>query len=184
MPKRAAMIIELGCGNNPITKETPDVQCKDISFCMDAMQETSADVIGITTHLPFKDNSVDGYVSQHVIEHHSHNFDVEYTPSGTLLKFLKEVYRTLKPGGFYETISPNLAYICSKYMESGINNARESMNLIRFLYGGQKNEYDFHYIGLDFNLIRVWCSYAGFDMEKVELLHDFYWFGLHVKMVK
>lgn len=50
--------------------------------------------------------------------------------------------------------------------------------------GGQRDQWDYHYCALDFNLLSMWGMKAGFRQQNIRLLHPFDWFGLHVEMVK
>lgn len=178
------MILEIGCGNNPITENTPDVVEKCINYRMDAVTYPCVDIVGLTTSLPFSNNSLGGIVCQHVLEHHSHCSFGDNATYGTLLKFLCEVYRVLVPGGFIESICPNFAYIAGRYVQEGMHNVNVSTQLMQWAMGGQRDKWDYHSVLLDFNILREWATKAGFKYGNVDLLHPFDWFGLHVKLVK
>ena len=134
--------------------------------------------------LPFSDGSVDGIVCQHVIEHHNHQSFGDNPTYGTLLTFLGEVRRVLRTGGYFESICPNFAYIAKAYVSGGFRSHTDSITLMHWAMGGQRDEWDHHGVLLDFNLLRHWAEMAGFKRENVDLLHPFDWFGLHVKLVK
>lgn len=178
------MIVEIGCGENPITEDTPDVKHRRVDYRMDAVGLSPVDVVALTFDLPFRDNSLVGVVCQHVIEHHSHRSMGEGGDGGTLLRFLQEIRRVLKPGGFFESISPNLAYIAEQYVRAGWTDPAYALQLVQWLMGGQRNEYDYHYVALDHNILRTWAVTAGFAADNVKLLHPFNWFGLHVELIK
>ena len=174
------MTIELGCGDNAITGSTPDILTKEIDFRVD-VGRLANNLVGNVRLLPFLDNSVDAYVSQHLIEHLDHKVRAEVKDEATIVVHLKEVYRSLKEGGHYETMCPNLAYLAYSYVQSQGQNA---WDIMQGAMGGQKNEWDYHYIILDFNILRTFATQAGFKAQNVTLLHPFDWFGLHVKMEK
>lgn len=178
------MIVELGCGENPITEGTPDVENRSVDFRMDAVRLSPVNVVGVTTALPFRGNSIDGIVCQHVSEHHSHRSFGDNADGGTFLEFLREVHRVLKPGGFFESICPNLAFIAKQYVANGISNPAYALQLMQWLMGGQRDQWDYHYIALDANLFAMWAVQAGFKAENIHLLHPFDWFGLHLEIIK
>jgi predicted SAM-dependent methyltransferase len=187
------MVIEIGCGEEPINENTPHLVNTKIDLRVDAACCAYVNTRALSTQLPFVDNSVDGFVSQHLIEHHTHS-DVTYAlfegesakaPEGTnvsLLEHLREIKRALKVGGFYETICPNLAFIAEQYVTKGSTDPRYALQLIQWAMGGQRNAWDYHYILLDFNILSYWATMAGFG--SIQLVHPFNWFGLHTIMVK
>lgn len=59
--------------------------------------------------LPFPDNSIDYAYSSHLLEHLS-------PPEAE--KLLKEIYRTLNPGGILRLVVPDLEKICREYLRS------------------------------------------------------------------
>ena len=179
------MVLEIGCGENPITEETPDVLHNKVNIRLDAVRLSPVDVVGVTVALPFRSDSLDGIVCQHVIEHHSHRSFGGDADGGTLLEFLCEVHRVLKPGGFFESICPNLAFIAKGYVQRGSTDPTYATQLMQWLMGGQRDQWDFHYVALDANILAMWAAKAGFNIENnFRLLHPFDWFGLHIEMIK
>lgn len=181
------MNIELGCGNNPIKRNTPDVKQRKIDYRIDVLYSVCGnlhvDIVSNVSYLPLLNNSVDCFVSQHIIEHFDHKARDTYRPSG-LLCFIREIYRSLKPGGHYETMSPNFAFIAREYCTRGYVDPQYAYTLMQWAMGGQSNEWDYHYVLLDFNILKMFATQAGFKPEKITLLHPIDWFGLHVKMEK
>lgn len=178
------MVLEIGCGENPITEDTPDVLHREVDIRLDAVRLSPVDVVGLTTALPFRDDSLDGIVCQHVLEHHSHRSFGERPDGGTLLQFLLEVHRVLRPGGFFESICPNLAFIAKEYCRVGSTDPDYCLQLVQWLMGGQRDQWDYHSVALDFNLVRRWGIDAGFKLKNMRLLHPFDWFGLHIEFIK
>lgn len=175
------MIVEIGCGDNPITKDTPDICTKHVDYRLDIVRYDSVNVCGDTSKLPFVNDSIDAIVCQHVIEHNTHCSFGENPSYGTLLQFLKEVCRVLRKDGFIESICPNFAYIAKSYIQNW-NNLEYKMQLMAWAMGGQRDEFDHHGVLLDAQILWFYAEKAGFS--RIELLHDFDWFGLHVKIIK
>ena len=87
-------ILELGGGAHPLVR--PNV---DVRFCEDAQGRRTVDVVAdFEKPLPLEDQEYDGVFSQYCIEH--------ITWRNTQ-KFVKEIYRILKPGGKAVIITAN-----------------------------------------------------------------------------
>lgn len=183
------MNIEIGPGSNPVNENTPHISNRKIHFTIDISKHSLPSMVGKSTYLPFKTESIDVFVSQHLVEHHSHKTfdrskdDPEY--GGDVVKHLREIHRCLKHRGHYECMMPNLAFIAQAYVSmlvSGRYNFEQALQFMSWISGGQRNEYDYHYVCMDFGILSHFANLAGF--KKCELLHDFSFFGLHVKMTK
>jgi predicted SAM-dependent methyltransferase len=175
------MVLEIGCGNNPITESTPDIQTKLVDYRMDVVRHDPVNVLGNTIQLPFVSGSFDAIVCQHVLEHHTHCSFGENPTYGTLLVFLKEIHRVLGEDGYFESICPNFAFIAIRYIES-YKNVEAKMELMAWAMGGQRDEWDHHGVLLDAQILWKYAQMAGFS--DMELLHPFDWFGLHIKLLK
>lgn len=175
-------ILEVGCGDNPIKEDTPDILTKLVDYRLDVSAFPCVTLRGNTVHLPFRDNSIGAIVCQHVIEHHTH-CSFGHEPSyGTLLQFLSECFRVLKPGGYFESICPNFAYISKAYVSTGYGNVRLAMEMMAWAMGGQRDQWDHHGCLLDANILAVYADMAGFS--ELRLLDPFDAFGLHVMLKK
>lgn len=175
-------ILEVGCGDNPITKDTPDIETTLVDYRLDIAMFAGCSLLGDTTRIPFLDESLGGIVCQHVIEHHTHGSFGDNPSYGTLLVFLQECYRVLKPGGFIESICPNLAYLSRVYWESGYDNVGIGLQIMQWMMGGQRDKYDHHGCILDAHILGFYAHKAKF--RELELLDHFDAFGLHVLIRK
>jgi len=175
-------ILEIGCGENPITETTPDVCIKDVDYRMDVVPFNFVEVSGNTVAIPFRDSSVGSITCQHVAEHHTHAKGNGGAIEGSLKDFFAEVYRVLKPGGLFEIMCPNFAYIAKFYVTQGVGNVDIAEQLMEWAMGGQRDQWDFHYCLLDYNIVNRLGMRLGF--ESCELMHPFDWFGLHVILRK
>jgi predicted SAM-dependent methyltransferase len=90
LSKKEHIVIELGCG--------PNKQAGAIG--VDKLEDKAVDIVAdIENGLPFlPDNSVDEILSRHLLEH------IE-----NLEQLIREIYRTLKPGGIHRVIVPHFS---------------------------------------------------------------------------
>lgn len=82
------IFIDIGCGLAP--------EPGYIGF--DIKRTSKASIIGLLPHLPFKENSVDGFRARHVLEHFF---------SDNIFDILREAARCLKPDGEFLVIVPH-----------------------------------------------------------------------------
>lgn len=119
------------------------------------------DVVADCRRLPtFDYDSANVIYACHVLEHVG-----RHEIHGTLLRW-KEV---LKPGGVLRLAVPDLGEVMYRY--SVDENLTE---LLGFLYGGQRNEHDYHKMGWDFRSLKADLEDVGFkdvrryDRDKTE----------------
>jgi len=103
-----AKVIDLGCGNGNFTLKVKEkigsISVYGVDIHEPSLREASKKGIKVVKHdlnifpYPFDSNEFDVIVSNQVIEH-------LYYP----VKFLKEIYRILKPGGYVVISTENLA---------------------------------------------------------------------------
>lgn len=137
--------LHLGCGNIHIN-----------GWCnIDVIKTGATDVILDIKHLPgIRDNSIDNIYSCHVLEHF---------PTSEIEGILNRWYRVLAPGGEIRISVPDLDKI-TKIYQNNIAHFQISGNQpwIALIYGGQKDEYDFHKTGFNFCWLSKLLKDAGF----------------------
>jgi len=106
----------------------------------------------ISKHLPFEPDSVDVIYSCANIEHFGRH---------EWVKIVTNWFKLLKPGGVLRLSTADFRSVCEDYMERG--NIEE---LLGFVVGGQKNNYDWHGMIFDFELLNRELKKIGF--EKIE----------------
>jgi predicted SAM-dependent methyltransferase len=131
--------LHLGCGPKYIKGFTN----------VDILQDSEADLISDITKLrEFKDNTVELIYASHVLEHISrHDYKT----------VLKRWFNLLKKGGILRLALPDLFELAKYYAEN--KNIDEVRGCI---YGGQKDQYDYHYFGHDFNSLKTDLEEIGF----------------------
>jgi predicted SAM-dependent methyltransferase len=118
------------------------------------------DYVGDCTDLrAFADGSVDDIYASHVLEHLGYQ---EKLP-----RALAEFHRVLKKGGRARISVPDFEILCRLFLE-----ARQSLPdrilIMRMAFGGQLDPYDFHYVGLSFDILGELLGNAGFStIERV-----------------
>ena len=111
----------------------------------------------------FEDQTFDELYASHILEH----FD--YT--GSLQKALKEWYRVLKPDGKLYVSVPDMDVLCRLFTSQGKFTVQEHFSLMRMMFGGHDNQYDYHYVGFNSDLLNSALAEAGF--QKGRKVKDF-----------
>ena len=127
---------------------------------LNIQKRDNVDFVGDISDLSqFKDNSISEVYASHVFEHVKY-IDVKKTLSG--------IYRILVSGGKFYISVPNMNVLFRQFLEKK-NQTKTKIKIMRMIFGGQIDEYDFHYFGWDFELLSGLLKNVGFDeIEKVE----------------
>ena len=149
------MKINLGSGASPLAgfvnvDALPDAPGVDV-------------VADISQPLPFADASADVVYASHVLEHFPHAQTAE---------LLSEWRRVLRPGGQLLIAVPDLDVIARISVERRGWFTPPHGPWIGAIYGGQKDEYDFHKAGFTAPWLAYLLSKAGFgEVKRVERFH-------------
>lgn len=95
-----------------------------------------------------EDASTDIIYASHVLEHFG-RYETE--------EILKTWHQKLKPGGLLRIAVPDFEAVCKRYVSHG--NIQE---VLGFLNGGQRNQYDYHKVNFDFVKIETHLRNVGF----------------------
>lgn len=143
--KKDGAFLHLGCG---------DIRL-DGFINVDYLKTKATDIVADVTKLEcFEDSSARLIYACQVLEHFSHD---------EVPKILRRWYQVLAPGGMLRISVPDLDKIVKIYMKNW-DHFRTGRNSpwIGLIYGGQKDEFDFHKTGFNPYWLKVLLSEAGF----------------------
>lgn len=132
---------------------------------INAQQKEHVDIVGNITDLSeFKDESIDAIYASHVLEHVSQN-DITKTIAG--------IYRVLKKGGTFYCSVPNMEVLSKMLIHKDLD-INQKWHVMRMMFGGQIDDYDFHFIGWTLEFLNNFLGNAGFkSFERVESFNLF-----------
>ncbi len=102
----------------------------------------------------FPDKTFAAVYASHVVEH----FDYK----DELLTVLKEWHRVLAPGGRLLVSVPDLETLCRLFADKEQCDANDRFRLMRMMYGGHTDPFDYHQAGLNWEFLTHYLSEAGF----------------------
>lgn len=147
--------------DTPIKLHIGGKQRRDGWVIFSAEKGGHVDVKGNCTDLrAFADGSCSDVYCSHVLEHLSH--------ADELLIAMSEFYRVLAPGGVLRVSVPDLTVLFGLFIDPKY--AVESRaNLLRYIFGGQIDEHDFHKCGFDMDILSANLYSVGFrDLVRVD----------------
>ena len=106
----------------------------------------------------FEDETFDELYASHVVEHFDYN--------GPLLEAFKEWYRILKPEGKLYISVPNMDVLCQLFRKRKELELKDRFQVMRMMFGGHIDQYDYHYVGLDFDILTAFLGQAKFKRVK------------------
>ncbi len=126
---------------------------------MNALPGESVDIVGSIQNLEaFEDNSFSEIYASHIIEHVNQR---------EILPTLNQINRILKPQGRFYISVPDLDVLCQLFIHPKLD-ANSKFHVMRMMFGGQVDEFDFHYFGWNYSFLSVFLKNSGFtDIKKV-----------------
>ena len=109
----------------------------------------------------FKENSIDEIYASHVVEHVDQN---------NIKKTLSGVHRVLVNNGKFYVSVPDMDILCQMFLASNLPR-KVRFHIMRMMFGGQTDKYDFHYFGWNFEFLKDYLLEAGF--KKIEKVKSF-----------
>jgi len=129
---------------------------------LNIQQKPDVDFIGDITDLgQFEDNSIEEIYASHVVEHVAQK-KVETT--------LKGIHRVLKDSGKFYVSVPDMDILCKIYLDPKAP-PKVKFHTMRMMFGGQVDDFDFHYFGWNFQFMNEFLLKAGF--KKIERVKSF-----------
>ena len=129
---------------------------------LNIQKKDGVDFVGDLTDLSqFSDNSVEEVYASHVLEH---------VGQKKVLDTLKGVNRILNKGGKFYISVPDMDVLCKIFIDEKAE-AKVKFHTMRMMFGGQIDDYDFHYFGWNFEFLNFYLM--GSNFSKVERVNSF-----------
>lgn len=109
----------------------------------------------------FSDDTFSEMYASHVVEHLDYKDELDST--------LKEWLRVLKPGGRIYISVPDLDVLAQLIISKNKLTLDERFHVMRMLFGGHVDKYDYHVVGLNEDFLKAYLKRAGYvNISKVE----------------
>ena len=129
---------------------------------LNIQKKEGVDFVGDISDLSqFKDNSIDEIYASHVLEHVEQK-KIEET--------LKGIHRVLNENGKFYISVPDMDLLCKIFIDPKAPQPVK-MHVMRIMFGGQIDEYDFHYFGWNLQIMKDFLLKTGF--KKIERVKFF-----------
>ena len=129
---------------------------------LNVQKKPDVDFIGNINNLDqFENECCEEIYASHVIEH---------IDQKTVLNTLKGINRILKKNGNFYISVPDMDSLCHFFI-SPLADKKIKFHVMRMIFGGQIDEYDYHYFGWNFQFLHDYLNEANFS--KVERVHSF-----------
>jgi predicted SAM-dependent methyltransferase len=140
--------------SEPLRLHIGGVEVKDGWKILNIQPGPGVDFVGSCIDLSqFADNAVTEVYASHVYEHL--NFHDE------AWRALREGFRVLKPGGLLRVGIPDLEALSKLFLKPGYDVAAR-FHLVRMFYGGQSDPFDYHKLGMNFQILEWYLKEVGF----------------------
>ena len=129
---------------------------------LNIQKNEGVDFVGDISDLSqFEDETIEEIYASHVVEH---------IPQKKIIDTLKGIYRVLKNDGKFYVSVPNMDYLCRILIDEKAP-PKVKMHVMRIIFGGQVDDYDFHYFGYTLHFLSGFLKDSGF--KKIERVKSF-----------
>jgi len=109
----------------------------------------------------FADGTFSEIYASHVVEHFDYKNELAPT--------LKEWFRVMEPGGKIYISVPDMDKLASMLLNKKTYNLNERFEVMRMLFGGHVDQYDYHVVGLNEEFLGVYLRRTGLiKMRRVD----------------
>ena len=95
---------------------------------------------------------------------------MEHVSQKKISKTLNGIYKVLKNKGKFYVSVPDMDILCKTFIHSKTT-MELKFHTMRIMFGGQLDEFDFHYFGWNFQFLNNFLLEAGF--KKIEKVDNF-----------
>ena len=135
---------------------------KDDWKILNIQNKEGVDFVGDISDLSqFGDNSIDEIYASHIVEHVNQK---------NIKKTLSGIYRVLATKGKVYISVPDMDVLCRIFIAKDAP-IKVKFHIMRMMFGGQTDEFDFHYFGWNLEFLKEYLLIAGFT--KIERVKSF-----------
>ena len=132
-------------------------QIKDNWKILNIQKNEGVDFVGSITDLSqFDNDSIEEIYASHVVEH---------VDQKNIKKTLEGIYRVLKNDGKFYISVPDLDVLCRIFIDSKAP-PKVKFHVMRMMFGGQSDEFDYHYFGWNYQFLNSYLIEAGFQKNE------------------
>ena len=124
---------------------------------LNIQKNDGVDFVGSISDLSqFEDESIEAIYASHVVEH---------IDQKNIKQTFKGINRVLKNGGKFYVSVPDLDILCRIFIEKTAP-SKVKFNVMRMMFGGQTDEFDYHYFGWNYEFLNTYLLEAGFKKNE------------------
>ncbi|HEX9755833.1 MAG TPA: methyltransferase domain-containing protein [Gemmatimonadales bacterium] len=102
----------------------------------------------------FGDDTFSEIYASHVLEHFDYAAELTYA--------LREWHRVLTPGGKFYVSVPDMDVLAKLFLSKDRLTVDERFFVMRMMFGGHGDEYDYHAVGLNEEFLSIFLGQAGY----------------------